>query len=276
MPTGPIDLPRRIAALVFAGAVALTSHVARGSELGFPWFAPGDWSSAAPASVIANSISTPAAIAGHPTDAQLMWYCGGVPVCASGRSGTLEAAFRREFQITVAPGAMPDNVILAVAADDFLVLEVNETRLGYFVPLSLTPGGAPHSQFYWLDDNRQANGQPRPLFADITQFLVHPEQVEPAIAHNVIDIYGCDAMPPPAPDLFPCLFTAPRGEHFVFVEGSITDLVTGEVISLSSGPEWQARGRLDSMPVPEPPGLALTGVLLAAIGFVAMQRRVLS
>lgn len=262
------------AAAVLAGLLAVLGQAAR-AELSYPWYAPGDWSAPAAASVIPNSTLAPSDILGGASDAQLMWYCGGAATCASGRGGTLEAAFRLEFQLTVAPGSLPAQVILAVAADSFLVLEINETRLGYFVPMSLTPGGAAYSEFYWLADNTLPDGTVRPLYADIVDFLIHPEQADPAVSHNRIDLFACTVPATPPAGEFPCLFAAEGGEHFVLVEGSITDPFTGEVISLSSGPAWQAQGRLDTMPVPEPPGLALAAVFLAGLALVARSRRAL-
>ena len=222
----------------------------------------------------AASVQTPAGgptpsdiIPGHPpTSAQFMWYPqpAGCTVNCDNSGSPLDASFRFQFNLT----GFQQSVILRVAADDYMALNVN----GNFVPM-YADNSRPNNTvpYYFLPDNYVSPGLPGFLYADITRFLIAQGPVVGPYL-NTIDVYACDGYS--AVPVGQACSAAQRSYRWVLIDGSMVDDFTGVTTSFNSGSGvWQAAGGAFFQSVPEPDSIALFAMSLLVLGAVTSIRQ---
>lgn len=111
-----------------------------------------------------NPITTPADLANGPTSAQLMWHFTGPN--PTGQNGPVEAWFRYNFTLAIAPDSLPLLGQALLLADDDFELYVNGQLVPFFGPTSLAARGE------------------NPVFADFSSMLANGD--------NVIAIHAVD------------------------------------------------------------------------------------
>lgn len=199
------------------------------------------------------------------TTAQFMWYPqpAGCSVNCANSGSPLDASFRYQFDLT----GLQSSVILRVAADDYMALNVRGIFVPMFADISKPNDTVP---YYFLPDNFVSPGQPRFLYADITRFLI---ALGPVVGPylNTIDVYACDGFS--AVPVGQVCSAAQRSYRWALIDGSVQDDFTGVTTSFNSGAGvWQAAGGA-FFPVPEPDSIALFAISLLMLGAVASNRQ---